>query len=77
MVSQKKKRRKINTLLSDRNRYGRRFLIPLNDEIKKYSSLVGYVISRYIRLEGKIKYMVFNEECGSFPDECKVIILNL
>lgn len=69
--------RKINKRLSDYSLYGRRFLFPLNETIKKSSSLVGFVISRYIFLETDIKYNVLNDKCADFPNECRAIITNL
>ena len=75
--SKSKNGNKINKRLSDYSRYGRSFLFSLNDAIKKSSSLVGFVISRYILLEARMRYKVLNENCGNFPNECKAIIISL
>jgi hypothetical protein len=74
--SQKKHGNKISKKLSDCSHYGRRFLIPLSDTIKKSSSLVGFVVSRFI-LEGEIRYKILNENCGDFSDECRAVITQL
>jgi len=65
---------RINKMLKDCSHFGRSFLFPLNDTIKKSSSLVGFVISRYIFSGEGIKYKVLNENCGNFPNECRAII---
>jgi hypothetical protein len=50
------------------------YLFELNDTIKKYSSVKGYIIRRNT-LQKKIWYNVLKNDCkDDFPDGCKVII---
>lgn len=75
--SRTKNGNKINKRLSDNNCYGRRFLFPLNETVRKSSSLVGFVVSRFILLDNKVAYKALNENCGDFPNECRAMITDL
>lgn len=75
--SKKKHGIKINKRLSNNCYYGRRFLFPLSDTVIKSSSLVGFVVSRYIFLEARFNYKVLKENCGDFHNECRVVITKL
>lgn len=67
----------LNKNLTDYNNYKTGYLFSLNDTIKKYSSVVGYVIHRYSSKAG-IKYKVLSDECDDFPkNECRAMITNL
>jgi hypothetical protein len=75
--SKSKTGNKINKTLTDCNHYRSGYLFSLSNTIKKSSSLVGFVISRYTFLKEGIKYKVLNENCGDFPNECRAIIISL
>jgi hypothetical protein len=75
--SKSKPGNRINRSLMDGNHYGSAFLFPLNDTIKKSSSLVRFVIRRYTFLSAQTKYKIITEMCKDFPNECKAIITAL
>ena len=62
--------------LIDYNNYKTGYLFSLNDTIKKYSSVVGYVIQRYTSKE-RIRYKTLNDKCNDFPNECRAIIIRI
>lgn len=68
---------KINKTLTDCNHYKEGYLFSFNDNVKRSSSLVGFIIRRYTFLETRIKYKVVNEKCVNFPNECRAIITSL
>jgi len=74
--NEKNKRDKIVTKLTDYSNYKTGYLFTLSDEIKKHSSVVGYVIHRYSS-EREIRYKVLNKNCGDFPNVCQAIITKL
>lgn len=71
-----RKKDSVNTFedIGDDNNYGTAYMYMLNDTIKKYSTVTGYVIQRFT-LRKKITFKVLGNTCNnSFPYECKVAI---
>ena len=72
-TSNKRNANKVNSCLLSYNNYTSGYLFTLEDSIRKYNSVIGYILQRNTLIK-KVWYSVLNDNCGTFPYECKAMI---
>jgi hypothetical protein len=67
----------IGNLIMNYNNYKTAYFFAMSDSVRKYSSIVAYVIQIY-NTQSKIKYEVLNNSCDTLSRfDCRVVIKKL